>query len=262
MVFMKTQTLLESSNMRKVIFVVLGIFLMFKVSGQTVSKIDSIVDVIDCLMFTDSVNVEVLRNKSWKSFIGYYSKDNLKKINLITKNQDSVSFYYTDDDFRIFSKAIQNETTKRVYYFESFNLIFEEENGKQSIDTFHTINDSGDYYSFLVEEYVEDLINQKFILHGRLICIPDRIDPCGGIMLSGVAFKFEVISFDDYDTGKNVVINIPCPTIYGKNYFEVDKEYRMIVAKKCYSGSHVNIRDNYKEENLPTYWIRTIECID
>ena len=88
--------------------------------------------------------------------------------------------------------------------------------------------------------------------------------PAGcGVFAFGHLQKFEVLStdFPNYDK-KFVLIIQPCPEFLGDNFFKDNKVYEVDVATNSGVTFGYVINNDYKNENLPTFWSRKIVKVD
>jgi hypothetical protein len=256
--------------MKRYLIILLIFYLNISAYGQSVQKIDSLVLLIDRTNFSDTIKVDNNILKC-KSVTGYITNDLIKKIELVIDSTKSfiIYFWHYYPDYPEYNTLIyaQEKCVKEVsqYYFceDTIAII---DSKKFNINESDSISDLCSLFFFYEEQVAKQIIENAtkyYNFIGKLVEIPKGISSCGGVMPSGAAFKYEVIETDYKDyISKYVIINIGCPPIYGKDFFNAGSKYKIRAATTSGVSFGISIINYYSEELIPDYWSREIEKIE
>ncbi|MEI9808631.1 MAG: hypothetical protein WDO16_12650 [Bacteroidota bacterium] len=81
--------------------------------------------------------------------------------------------------------------------------------------------------------------------------------PDCGIVSWGLGQKFEMVASSFDPAGKKIILIMTCPEMHGRDFFSEEKMYTIKIfrTRKIPVDAVVN---DFKEENLPAFWISEI----
>lgn len=98
-----------------------------------------------------------------------------------------------------------------------------------------------------------------FSIKARLVKVQQLNVSCG-VLAMAVTQQFQVIETDlpFLKRGMFVLLNMPCPEYLDKQFFIADHQYEVRACFKDKDYSNFLLFNNYKNYDLPTYWIDDI----
>ncbi len=92
----------------------------------------------------------------------------------------------------------------------------------------------------------------------------ERPTPHCGVIAWAITQKFEIMEsdFPPMKVKYPVLLYTTCPEFYGNHYFIAGKAYKVKVTEINTAPFTYTIVNNYKKDDLPSFWIQEIEPIN
>lgn len=118
-------------------------------------------------------------------------------------------------------------------------------------------------FEISLKQCASDECQVQFELTGRLINSP--VSPDCGIIAWAVVAEFETndLPLKESKLYKSLPVIIGCPELYGKDFFQSGKTYKMVVTTKKetdYAISNESVLNNYMLDNR--FWLISIKKVD
>ena len=232
--------------------------------SQTVKSIDKLIYRVDHTKFSDSITIRdsTNRTRTLVQITGYLSGDTLLKSITRFKQSSRIRLTYYDDDRSVYVKefdSTNNEVFSEVYgsgYTVYKSQVVKPLDIEEKKEPYRLLENSD--YSTVIGFAVVDRKAKKYHFKAKLIMALPLPAGCGYFAF-GHLQKFEVLTTDylNYDK-KYVLIIQPCPEFLGDKFFQDGKIYEVDVATNSGVTFGYVINNDYKTEDLPTFWSRNI----
>jgi hypothetical protein len=252
--------------MRQLLILILT-FLSTIAFGQSIKSIDKLVSEINAKGFTDSITILDSPRVMTRPIqvIGFLKDDTLVKTIAKFTNSSRLkySYYHKQQTTPAYVKDIDsltNEVLLEVYgkgydvYKFKIETPLEEQEIKQPYRVLHNSDFSTEIGFALV-----DRKTAKYKFTGKLVETVPMTPGCGTIAWA-IVHKFEVLTttFPNYDK-KFVLLIQTCPEFLKDSFFQAGTIYEIDAATNSGVTFGYSVINNYKKENLPTFWTREIK---
>lgn len=248
----------------KISFLIISPLLYVSAFSQIGKPVDDLIYRVDRTNFSDSITIldSTNRTRMLVQVTGYLSGDTLMKSIARFKQSSRIRLTYYYNDQSVYVKefdSTNNEIFSEVYgmgYNVYKSKVIKPLDVEEKKEPYKLLENSD--YSTVIGFAVVDRKAKKYHFKAKLINALPLPAGCGYFAF-GHLQKFEVLATDypSYDK-KYVLIIQPCPEFLGDKFFQDGKIYEVDVATNSGVTFGYVINNDYKTEDLPTFWSRNI----
>ena len=235
--------------------------------SQDLKLLDDYISKIDHSIFTDTVRIDKIHSGNRVSIQGFFIDDSVAKAIIQYPELNRTREVYFKSGINVLNsvfyvKEYDSKTRREYIHIKSWNNKILESRFSEEIkdgENHHPKNilEQSDLSTEIEFKRVDDQAD-KYSFSGILTEQVELPAYCG-IIAWASAFKFKIKRTDFKTKEKHLIILIQCPRGREEKFFEVGKLYEGIMATNSGVTFGWSILNEYENEQLPTFWARTIE---